>query len=139
MQVQRKTHNKYRHKFCFSNYILRFGKFGIKVISFSRISESQLKALEWSIIRKLKELSNNNNNKTFKLLNSANLNLNLTKLSQESRMGKGKGAIYSKAVFLKPGLVLFEFDKISYQQLIEVFDFIKKKIPTRITLIKKQN
>nr|YP_010921919.1 ribosomal protein L16 [Grateloupia turuturu]YP_010986418.1 ribosomal protein L16 [Pachymeniopsis lanceolata]WIM51226.1 ribosomal protein L16 [Grateloupia turuturu]WOL37386.1 ribosomal protein L16 [Pachymeniopsis lanceolata] len=138
MQVQRKTHNKYHHKLCFSNHVLRFGKFGIKVVSFNRISESQLKSLEWSIIRKLKELSNNNK-KAFKLWSLVNLNLNLTKLSQESRMGKGKGVIYSKAVFLKPGLILFEFDKISYQQLIEVFGFIRKKIPAKVILIKKEN
>nr|YP_008963770.1 ribosomal protein L16 [Grateloupia angusta]AGO19283.1 ribosomal protein L16 [Grateloupia angusta] len=126
VQIQYKTHNKCHHKFCFSNHILRFGKFGIKVTSFNRISEPQLKSLEWSIIKKLKELSNNNK-KTFKLWNLVNLNLNLTKLGQESRMGKGKGAVYSRAVFLKPGSILFEFDKISYQQLIEVFNFIRKK------------
>ena len=138
MQTQRKTHNKYCHKPYLSNRILRFGKFGIKAASFNRISEAQLKSLEWSITRKLKELSNNNK-KSFKLWNLINLNLNLTKLSQESRMGKGKGAIYSKAVFLKPGVILFEFDKVSYQQLLEVFNFVKKKIPAKIILITNWN
>nr|WOL37336.1 ribosomal protein L16 [Grateloupia asiatica] len=136
MQIQRKTHNKYCRKPYFSKHVLQFGKFGIKVASFNRISEAQLKSLEWSVIRKLKELSNSNR-KTFKLWNLINLNLNLTKLSQESRMGKGKGAVYSKAVFLKPGLILFEFDKVPYQQLLEVFNFIKKIISVKIILVTK--
>nr|YP_010164459.1 ribosomal protein L16 [Polyopes lancifolius]QRM91054.1 ribosomal protein L16 [Polyopes lancifolius] len=135
MQVTKKTHNKYSYKSGLPNHILRFGKFGIKVASFNRISEKQLKAIEWSLIRKLKEVSNNK--KTFKLWNLALLNLNLTKISLESRMGKGKGAVYSKAVFLKPGMILFEFDNVSYQQLLEVFTFIKKKLPLKVVLITK--
>nr|WOL37361.1 ribosomal protein L16 [Polyopes affinis] len=135
MQVTKKTHNKYSYKSGLPNHILRFGKFGIKVASFSRISEKQLKAIEWSLIKKLKEVSNNK--KTFKLWNLALLNLNLTKISLESRMGKGKGAVYSKAVFLKPGMILFEFDNILYQQLLEVFTFIKKKLPLKVVLVTK--
>lgn len=47
-------------------------------------------------------------------------------------MGKGKGAIYTEAFFLRPGSILFEFEGISKQQLIELLSFLKKKVSFKI-------
>ena len=52
-------------------------------------------------------------------------------------MGKGKGAIYTKAVFFKPGVILFEFSGFTQQKMMEIFHFIEKKVPFKINLIKR--
>lgn len=130
-----KTHNKYSLKYNQPNHLLRFGSYGIKATSFSRISKDQLELIEWTLLKKLKTTITVK--KTVKIWNLVNLNLNLTKLSLESRMGKGKGNIYTKAAFIKPGTMLFEFDKISFQHIKEVFKFIQKKTPVKIILVSK--
>lgn len=134
MLIEKKNQKPYSCKNNYPNHLLRFGKFGIKSLSFTRLTKKQLDLLEWILIKKLRERTNK---KSFKLWNLVNLNLNLTKLSLESRMGKGKGQIYTKAVFLKPGAILFEFDKIPYQDVKEVFKFLQKKTSIRLSLVIK--
>nr|YP_008994207.1 ribosomal protein L16 [Rhodymenia pseudopalmata]AGO19259.1 ribosomal protein L16 [Rhodymenia pseudopalmata] len=135
MRIDKKTHNKYSNKISQPNHLLRFGRFGIKTTNFGRITRNQINSIERDLICKLRVLTNSKNTKFW---NCIILNLNLTKLSLESRMGKGKGNIYTKAIFLKPGTVIFEFDKISFQHIQEVFEFIKKKMPAKITLLSRQ-
>ncbi|MGH1163429.1 ribosomal protein L16 [Bacillus mycoides] len=67
------------------------------------------------------------------------MNLNLTKLNLESRMGKGKGSIYENAIFLKPGMILYEFDNFPISQKIKLFKYLKKKIFAKIIYIYKYN
>nr|AHX02543.1 ribosomal protein L16 [Sebdenia flabellata] len=134
MFIEKKTHNNYSLRNNQPNSLLKFGRYGIKVISFGRISEKQLKSIEWILLQKMRVVTSR---KPIKFWNLVKLNLNLTKLSLESRMGKGKGNIYTKAMFLKPGIILFEFDKISDQHIFDVFTFIRKKIPAKVILVKK--
>lgn len=65
------------------------------------------------------------------------LNKTLTKLSLEARMGKGKGSVYTRVLFLKKGSVIYEFKNIKNQQIQEVFNLLKKYFSTKIILIKK--
>jgi ribosomal protein L16/L10AE len=66
------------------------------------------------------------------------LNKTLTKLPLESRMGKGKGSIYTKVVFLKKGFVLYEFQNIKNQSMKELFYFFRKYFPAKLLLINKK-
>nr|YP_009130772.1 ribosomal protein L16 [Agarophyton chilense]AKA27627.1 ribosomal protein L16 [Agarophyton chilense]ASP44555.1 ribosomal protein L16 [Agarophyton chilense]UAD89520.1 ribosomal protein L16 [Agarophyton chilense] len=134
MFKEKKTHNKYLLKFKQSNHVLKYGRFGIKSMSFNRLTENQLNALKWVLLKKLKQLTNNKKNFRFWTLFS--VNLVLTKLNLESRMGKGKGSIYTHAVYIRPGMILFEFDNITEQQIKILFSYILKKIPLKIVLIK---
>lgn len=135
MILNKKTHNLYSLKLKQSNHILRFGQFGIKIMSFTRITTEQVKALERSFSQVIKKITKKKH--SIKVWNLITLNNCLTKLSSESRMGKGKGAIYTKSTFLKPGTILFEFDGISYQQMLYIFTFVKNKISFKISLITK--
>nr|YP_009138189.1 ribosomal protein L16 [Gracilaria vermiculophylla]AHZ58216.1 ribosomal protein L16 [Gracilaria vermiculophylla]AHZ58241.1 ribosomal protein L16 [Gracilaria vermiculophylla]AXI97794.1 ribosomal protein L16 [Gracilaria vermiculophylla]WDZ68092.1 ribosomal protein L16 [Gracilaria vermiculophylla] len=134
MFKNKKTHNKYSLKLKQSNHVLHCGRFGIKSLSFSRLTETQLNALQWSILKKLKKLSSNK--KTFRFWTILSLNLALTKLNLESRMGKGKGSIYTHAVYIRPGMTLFEFDNITEHQMKDLFKYILKKISFQIILTK---
>nr|YP_010199837.1 ribosomal protein L16 [Hydropuntia urvillei]UAD89845.1 ribosomal protein L16 [Hydropuntia urvillei] len=130
----RKTHNKYSKKLKQSNHVIMFGRFGIKSISFGRLTENQLISLKWIILKKLKFLVSNK--KTIRFWTTLFLNSTLTKFNSESRMGKGKGSIYTRAIYIRPGIVLFEFDNISEQHAKALFYYISKKISLKIILIK---
>nr|YP_010199587.1 ribosomal protein L16 [Gracilaria cearensis]UAD89445.1 ribosomal protein L16 [Gracilaria cearensis] len=134
MFKEKKTHNKYLLKLKQSNHILKYGRFGIKSLSFSRLTKNQLNALEWIILKKLKLLMNNK--KTFRFWTLLSMNLTLTKFNIESRMGKGKGSIYTHAVYIRPGMILFEFDNLTEQQMKNLFNYIFKKISFKVKLIK---
>lgn len=115
-----------------SNQLLTIGQFGIKSYSFMKFSENQLKWLEWVI---KKEINFITGKKSVKIWNFIYLNTNLTKLSPESRMGKGKGQVYSKACFIKPGKILFEFDKISNANMSKLYMRLSNKFPGKTILV----
>nr|YP_009511867.1 ribosomal protein L16 [Hydropuntia rangiferina]AXI97744.1 ribosomal protein L16 [Hydropuntia rangiferina]UAD89770.1 ribosomal protein L16 [Hydropuntia rangiferina] len=133
MLKERKTHNKYSKKFKQPNHILQYGCFGIKVTSFGRLTEAQCSSLKWLVSKKLKLLVDNKKN--FRFWMPLFLNSTLTKFSLESRMGKGKGSIYTHAIYIRPGIILFEFDNITEQQMKKLFFYLVKKISFKIVLI----
>nr|AHX02472.1 ribosomal protein L16 [Riquetophycus sp. HSY-2014a] len=133
--IQKKTHNLYSVKYNQNNYTICFGEFGIKSNSFGKLTKIQLDSLERLLINFLKKITNNK--KKIKIWNLIFFNLTLTKLSSESRMGKGKGAVYTKAFFLKPGTIIFEFNGLSKQHELEIFQFMKNKLPFKISLIRR--
>nr|YP_010199812.1 ribosomal protein L16 [Gracilaria tikvahiae]UAD89820.1 ribosomal protein L16 [Gracilaria tikvahiae] len=134
MLKEKKTHNKYSLKLKQSNHILKYGSFGIKSLSFNRLTKNQLNALKWIILKKLKLVTNNK--KTFRFWTILSLNLTLTKFNIESRMGKGKGSIYTQAIYIRPGMILFEFDNITEQQMQNLFNYILKKISFKVKVTK---
>ena len=66
------------------------------------------------------------------------LNRTLTKLSLESRMGKGKGPIYTKVLFLEKGSIIYEFENLKFQQIKEIYEFFKKYMSVKVVLVRKK-
>lgn len=129
-QIEKK-HTKYSLKKITSNYLLQFGIFGLKIKTFQRLTKNDLITIEWFLKKKIKQVALKNKIKFWNLMV---LNTNLTKLSPESRMGKGKGAIFTQALFLRPGVILFEFDNLSY---LSYLFYLLKKICIKIYNYKK--
>lgn len=134
MLKNKKTHNKYSLKYKQLNHTLKHGSFGIKTTSFGRLTETQFNVLYLAMLKKLRKITNKKQIRFWKPLL---FNWTLTKLSSESRMGKGKGTIYAKAVYLQPGTILFEFDDIHEHQISQLFNYISKKTPLQIILIRR--
>nr|YP_010947454.1 50S ribosomal protein L16 [Mimica arnoldii]WGO62540.1 50S ribosomal protein L16 [Mimica arnoldii] len=134
MFLEKKTHNNYKKIRKHSCHILKYGTYGIKVSSFGQITETSANSLNCFILKSIKKLRNE---KSIKFWNLIFFNLNLTKLSSESRMGKGKGTIFSKAVFFRPGKIIFEFEGLTNQQISLIFFNIKKLSNLKLSLIKK--
>jgi ribosomal protein L16/L10AE len=63
------------------------------------------------------------------------MNSTLTALSPESRMGKGKGSVYTKSCYVKPGQILFEFSGVSLIQIKLLHNFLKRKLPIKTIVI----
>nr|YP_009295520.1 ribosomal protein L16 [Mastocarpus papillatus]AOL58004.1 ribosomal protein L16 [Mastocarpus papillatus] len=134
MITSKKTHTPYSLKHKQSSNTLKFGRFGVKSLSFGKLTKDQLDSIQRSLLKTIK-----NNKKAIKVWFLVLFNLTLTKLSSESRMGKGKGAIYSKAIFLRPGTILIEFEGVSDQQMSTIFDLLKKTLKLKIALVKSYN
>lgn len=131
----KKVHNKFKIKLKFKNHLLKFGKFAFKVNSNKLIKLKQLEIYKFILLQKLKKLESNTKSKVWLL---PYLNLNLTKLPLESRMGKGKGSFYDNGVFFQSGTILFEFDNVSKFNLIECFYFFKKKTSLNIEFVNER-
>nr|AYR06607.1 ribosomal protein L16 [Renouxia sp.] len=130
----KKLHNSYPLSLTYSKHVLKFGIIGFKAMSSECLTKEQLDSVTWILKKKLKSLINNKTPKVWSLIL---LNRTLTCLSAESRMGKGKGTVYTQAFFVKPGFILFEFSNISKSQALEILKFIKKRIPIKMSLICK--
>nr|YP_011017660.1 ribosomal protein L16 [Centroceras gasparrinii]WQF69483.1 ribosomal protein L16 [Centroceras gasparrinii] len=116
------------------SHILQFGQFGLKNLNPLLVKEKQLSTFFWILNQCLRKLALKNNVKIWKTIN---LNLTLTKLSLESRMGKGKGNFYSTAIFLKPGKILCEIDNIEYSNLKKISKFLNKKFSGKLIIVSR--
>nr|YP_009316519.1 50S ribosomal protein L16 [Kappaphycus alvarezii]AOV83602.1 50S ribosomal protein L16 [Kappaphycus alvarezii] len=134
MFLEKKTHNNYRKIYKHSCHTLKYGTYGIKVTSFGRLEESSINSLNRSILKIIKKFKNK---ESIKFWNLVFLNLNLTKLSSESRMGKGKGIIINKALFLRPGKVIFEFEGLTFQQASLILFNMQKLLHLKMNLVRK--
>nr|YP_009445902.1 ribosomal protein L16 [Betaphycus gelatinus]ATX68843.1 ribosomal protein L16 [Betaphycus gelatinus] len=134
MFIERKTHNNYRLICKHSCHVLKYGNQGIKVSSFGRLTNVQINSLNRCVLKIIRKFKNK---KSIKLWNLVLLNFNLTKLSSESRMGKGKGAVFSKAVFIRPGNIIFEFEGVSLQQTLLILSSLKKLSHLKLSIVKK--
>lgn len=127
------AYKNYKKQIKISNHLLKNGFFGFKVNHFFQISDNQQIRLLTYLIQKIKLTTK----RKIKIWNGIYLNQNLTKLNSESRMGKGKGVFLKKACFLTPGNILFEIDKLSKSEVIDIYNNLNKKIPKKLILIKK--
>nr|WCH57920.1 ribosomal protein L16 [Hypnea nidifica] len=135
MNLHNKSHIKYNQKFNQSNSILRKGNYGIKSTSFGRLTERQIIFLKNLIIKSSRKTVKSK--KSIKIWSKTILNFNLTKLSSESRMGKGKGSIYALGSFIRPGSILFEFESSLYPQAIYILSKTNKCCNLKLVLIKR--
>lgn len=133
----KKSHKKYPKTLTYTRHILKYGDFGFKTTTSVRLTKEQLFSFERVLQRKIRSLiSSSKECKTWCLLAT---NSTVTKLSLESRMGKGKGVICTESVFVKPGCVIYEIQNVKFQHVLELFCFFKKQISANLVLIKKIN
>lgn len=127
----KKSHKTFPKKSCTQkNHVLQFGVIGIKNLTNLQLTEDQIKAFEWVLKKILKSQK-----KKIKLWVKFNLNINLTKLSLESRMGKGKGNIYTTAQFVKAGTIFFEFSETNQQLRNKILTSLVAVFPKKFKLV----
>lgn len=127
-----KTHNKYKIKGKKRFNFLTLGSFGLKTISCGRITLEKWESTQWTLRKKFKIRLSPKQNKIWNLIE---LNNSLTKLNLESRMGKGKGLVYTKSKFVREGSLLFEFDSFPQQFQKEIIEFLQSKISLKLKLV----
>lgn len=132
----KKTHKKIQTKLTYSCHLLQLGSYGLKLMENLCLTTLQINSLERALNQKLKELTGSS--KKVKVWSKISTNKTLTKLSLESRMGKGKGPIYTEVLYLKQGSIIYEFKNIKFLQIKEIFKFLKTQISVNLLLISKK-
>ena len=132
--MKKYIHNKYKKKLY--NNLLKKGNFGFKINEFKRLSKEQKIYIEYLTLKSLKAFCKK---KKIKYWSTIYCNQILTKLSSESRMGKGKGLYLSEAVFIKPGMILIEIDEINNNIKTELHNNLKKCVWFKINYIDRYN
>lgn len=135
MILQPKIHNNYKLTNPQKKSTLKYGVYGFKAKEYGCLTQKELTTINFLLIKKLRVITNKKN---YKFWNKLLLNQNLTKLKTESRMGKGKGTIFTKFIFIKPGNIIFEFDNIDTKTIYSLYTYIKKKFAIKINLITKK-
>lgn len=131
----KKSHKNYLKTISKKKSNLKFGTIGFKIMSPVILTTHHLSCLDQLLKQKLKNLTGSL--KTCKVWQLVQVNTSLTKQSLESRMGKGKGNIWTKVVFLKAGSIFYEFSNVQQHQINILFSFLQKQIPsTKLKLIK---
>lgn len=136
INVIRKTHIYTSKTLTNSKHLLTCGCYGFKLLSNLYITKTQLQSLERLLLKKLKSLSNYPKN--YKVWNFIVPNKTVTKLSLESRMGKGKGAVQDEVVFLTKGTIIYQFQNIKHTQIKDLFNFFKKHLSSKLLLVVKK-
>ena len=131
-----KIHKTNQKNLTYSVHLLKSGGYGFKLLNNVSLKTEQIAALNRIVQRKLKEFSTHSKKpKSWTLLQT---NKTLTKLSLESRMGKGKGPIYTEVVFLKKGSIIYQFQNLKLQQIKDLYRSIQTQIRGRLKLIIKK-
>ena len=133
--MHKKSHKKYFKNPTIIQSHLKYGTYGFKVLSQIYLESNYLIFINSFIEKELKKINTN-----YLKWNLISPNINLTKLSPESRMGKGKGNIRLKGKFIRSGSIIYEFENIHYFQVEKILNRTKKIIKgTNISLVTRKN
>nr|8A22_Ak Chain Ak, uL16m [Polytomella magna]8APN_Ak Chain Ak, uL16m [Polytomella magna]8APO_Ak Chain Ak, uL16m [Polytomella magna] len=106
---------------------LQFGLYGIRSMESARLKDNTLEAIRRTIRRKIK--------KTGRLWIMIRATVPMTKKPLGIRMGKGKGSIDHYVTPIRPGQILYEFDRISRPIALQALRAIQPKLPCRLGLV----
>ena len=136
MKILKKTHKLNTKNLTYSRHLLKFGTYGLKVLSDLHLTKDQIVSIERNLTKKLKDLSSATSK--LKFWSFLQVNKTLTKLSLESRMGKGKGPIHTEVLYIKKGTLIYEFNILKSQQVREIYFLVEKYISVKLKLISRK-
>lgn len=122
--------NLYNKPVFFKSNFPLFGGFAIQAKQACFMTRGQIEAGRVAIRRPLRSVS------TAKVFVRVKPTIILTKRSQETRMGRGKGAPYRNVAMICAGQILYEITGVPSYKLQVVFDKMKHKIGTTTALVR---
>lgn len=131
--IPRKTKYKKNQKGILPNKMpsknndIKFGTFGLKTIEFGILTSNQIESARRTILKRIK--------KKGKLWSCIFTHLPKTQKPVEVRMGKGKGSVSTWIAKVKPGIILYEIEGISYKNAYEIFKLCSQKLPIKCKIV----
>lgn len=108
-----------------------FGDFGMQAVESGRLSARQIEAARMSIQRKTKRQG--------KLFIRIFPSKPVTKKPQETRQGKGKGAVDHWVAVIKAGRVLYEIEGVEEELAREAFRVAGHKLPIKTQFMARRD
>nr|YP_010338867.1 ribosomal protein L16 [Bangia atropurpurea]UNJ18834.1 ribosomal protein L16 [Bangia atropurpurea] len=115
-----------------TRHILKKGQFGLRSLEYIRVDSIQIDNLKRLIQKELKSLVKNTNLGKIKVWFYLLPNSPVTKLSPETRMGKGKGPIIGYCCYIRPGQLLFETANLPKIKTLELSSKIKNSLSFKV-------
>ena len=107
---------------------IAFGRFGIKAISYGRLTARQLEASRIAISKRIKGFG--------KLWVKVFPSVPISQKPNENRMGRGKGSVSFWVSKIRPGKILYEIDgNISLKKMHEIKKAVSVKLSIKLVLI----
>eukprot|EP00201_Polytomella_parva_P009777 CAMPEP_0175061638 /NCGR_PEP_ID=MMETSP0052_2-20121109/13697_1 /TAXON_ID=51329 ORGANISM="Polytomella parva, Strain SAG 63-3" /NCGR_SAMPLE_ID=MMETSP0052_2 /ASSEMBLY_ACC=CAM_ASM_000194 /LENGTH=115 /DNA_ID=CAMNT_0016327517 /DNA_START=415 /DNA_END=762 /DNA_ORIENTATION=+ len=106
---------------------LRFGLYGIRSLEAATLKETTLEAVRRTIRRKIK--------KSGRLWIMIRATIPKTKKPLGIRMGKGKGSIDHYVTPIRPGQILYEFDRVPRPLAVQALRAIQPKLPCKLGFV----
>lgn len=111
---------------------LCYGYYGIKSCQESKLTSKDSEFLKKSLDKYAFFILQN---RKIKIWNKTVTNLTFTKISSESRMGKGKGSVIGEFSFIRPGQIIIEVEKIPLFFMKKIYKKIYKQLSFKTKLV----
>nr|YP_010925369.1 ribosomal protein L16 [Neoporphyra dentata]WKD83575.1 ribosomal protein L16 [Neoporphyra dentata] len=114
-----------------TSHLLKRGEFGLRSLEYKQVDIKQINSIKKIIQKKIKLVEKRTNVGKIKFWFYMFPNQATTKLSPETRMGKGKGPIVSQCCHVKPGQLLFELSNLSKSKTSEVISCVTNSLSVK--------
>lgn len=105
-----------------------FGSIGLKALESGRLTAAQIEVFRRGTARFLKRKAGQFWVRQVPLYP-------ITKKPTETRMGKGKGALYKHVVRVTAGMILFELEGFNDAVILLVFQYLQKKLGLQCQIV----
>nr|YP_006665891.1 ribosomal protein L16 [Porphyra umbilicalis]AFC17794.1 ribosomal protein L16 [Porphyra umbilicalis] len=120
-----------------TNHILKRGYVGLRSLEQVQVDVSQINSLKQFLQKELKIIEKKTDQGKIKLWFYMLPNRAVTKLSPETRMGKGKGPIVSYCCYIEQGQLLFEIANLPEVKTLEVVSKVRNFISFKAQLLSR--
>nr|QKZ95169.1 ribosomal protein L16 [Pyropia pulchra] len=108
-----------------TSHIIKRGQFGLRSLEYKQVDIKQVNNIKIKMLKEIKAMEKKNNLGKIKVWFYMKPQHAVTKLSPETRMGKGKGPIISHCCYVRPGQLLFELSNLSKFRAYELVSFVE--------------
>lgn len=115
-----------------TSHLAKRGLFGLRALEFKQVDIKQIESIKKILQKEIKKLEKKSSSGKIKMWFYMLPKSAVTKLTPETRMGKGKGPIVSYCCYVKPGQLLFELSNLSKKKAVELVDIIKNSFSFKI-------
>jgi large subunit ribosomal protein L16 len=112
---------------------VEYGSFGIQSINWGRINPRHIETVRRIIVRGIRGHKTSEQKVWIRVF----ADKPVSKKPLEVRQGKGKGSVDHWVFRVRPGVVMFEFSKVSEADALDICRLINSKLPVAVRLIAK--
>ena len=112
---------------------VEYGAFGILATTHGRINPRHIETVRRIIVRRIRVFKTEKQKVWIRVF----ADKPVSKKPLEVRQGKGKGGVDHWVFRVRPGVVMFEFNKVPFEEAREIARLINSKLPINVKLIAK--
>nr|YP_009159742.1 ribosomal protein L16 [Pyropia nitida]AKQ53248.1 ribosomal protein L16 [Pyropia nitida] len=108
-----------------TSHLAKRGQFGLRSLEYKQIDIKQVNNIKMKILKEIKVAEKKTSLGKIKVWFYMQPTKAITKLSPETRMGKGKGPIVSHCCYIRPGQLIFELSNLSKLKAFELISSVQ--------------